>query len=72
MFSKPENAINYDKEAKFNKTKIKLENGSVGFIHEGREMRYLWNVFQWQYIENYYLAKCTVELVGVILVCERK
>lgn len=37
MFSKPKNAINYDKEAKFNKTKIKLENGSVGFIHEGRE-----------------------------------
>lgn len=37
MFSKSENAINYDKEAKFNKTKIKLKNGSVGFIHEGRE-----------------------------------
>lgn len=37
MFSKPKNAINYDKEAKFNKTKIKLKNGSVGFIHEGRE-----------------------------------
>lgn len=37
MFSKSENTINCDKEAKFNKTKIKLENGSVGFIHEGRE-----------------------------------
>lgn len=37
MISKPENAINYDKEMKFNKTEIKLENGSAGFIHEGRE-----------------------------------
>lgn len=37
MFSKPENAINYDKEVKFNKRKIKLGNDSVGFIHEGRE-----------------------------------
>lgn len=37
MFSKPENAINCDEKVKFNKTKIKLENGSVGFIHEGRE-----------------------------------
>lgn len=30
-------AINYDKDVKFSKTKIKLKNCSVGFIREGRE-----------------------------------